>query len=230
MTEPTRPKSLTELLARYHSWSIRETFERLADKAAAEGDADRAAALRSHVDGEPRVSAAEALAAQHEVSSLLAGWEWHTIRSAREDGASWADVAAATRGTPEDVRNAYLAQIDRAEEHSTVDDAEAYRRAAGDWTRELHAGTPSWARAQIEAAAGDPDRLAELRRTWWDPRTPPAPIREPPTPPPIADEPDPVEQARAAVAAVPTEVTPLDDGRDDQPAENTVEDAQELSW
>src|SRR3954447_25273336 len=87
--------TLQDLLGTWQAWSTRDTFTRLAEAAAAAGEQERAARLRATADAEPSVSAVQALAAQHELVSLLAGWEWQTVRAAREDGASWAEIAQA---------------------------------------------------------------------------------------------------------------------------------------
>src|SRR3954447_20376000 len=87
--------TLQDLLDTWQAWSTRDTFTRLAAGAGAAGDQERAARLRQQADAAAVVSAVQALAAQHELASLMAGWQWQTVRAAREDGASWAEIAQA---------------------------------------------------------------------------------------------------------------------------------------
>ncbi len=212
MTEPTRPPSLNELLETYQAWSLRDTFDRIAERAVADGDATRAAELREIGRSEASISAVDALAAQHEVSSLLSGWEWLTVRAAREDGASWREIAASTRTDPDQARAGFLARIEQAERYGhDFTDGDRYRHAVGEWTDELHADTPDRVRDQITdaIARGDVDELDALRAAWWDPDHSPAPMRAEKPGHVMAYGPDRLDKARAATDAVPAEVTPL---------------------
>lgn len=212
MTEAIRPPSLNELLETYQAWSLRDTFGRIAERADADGDATRAAELREIGRSEASISAVDALAAQHEVSSLLSGWEWLTIRAAREDGASWGEVAASTRTDPEQARAGFLARIEQAEQYGhNFTDGDRYRRAAGNWTDELHADTPERVRQQVAdaSARGDVDELDALRAAWWDPDHSPAPPRAEQPGHVMAYGPDRLDEARSATDAVPAEVTLL---------------------
>ncbi len=95
---PTVP-SLPGLLETWQSWDINNMFVRAEAKARAAGNTAQANRLHDVVDP-GAVRAVEALAAQHEVASMLAGWEWHTVRAAREQGASWTQIAKAHRHRP----------------------------------------------------------------------------------------------------------------------------------
>lgn len=213
MTEPTTPPSLNKLLETYQAWSLRDTFDRIAERADADGDVDRAAELREIGRSETPVSAVDALAAQHEVSSLLSGWEWLTIRAAREDGASWREIATSTRSDPEQARAGFLARIEQAERYGhSFTDGDRYRRAAGEWADDLHADTPERVREQIAdaTARGDADELDALRAAWWNPdHSPPAPTRVEQPGHVVACGTDRIDEARAATDAVPAEITPL---------------------
>ncbi|MDN5855822.1 MAG: hypothetical protein L0K86_23875, partial [Actinomycetia bacterium] len=183
-------RSLQQLMAVWQAWSGRDVIERAARRAEGAGDPAQARRLRALDDG-PAVSAVEALAAQHEVSSLLAGWEWQTIRAARDEGATWADIGRAVAADPAAARTAYLTAIDRQEQAAarsgrsvgmTADEARAQRDVAGQWLAELRPDTPDRAVHDIETAiAGDdPEALAALQALWWDPHhrphTPDEPI------------------------------------------------------
>lgn len=238
MTEPTTPPSLNKLLETYQAWSLRDTFDRMAERADADGDAARAAELREIGRSETPISAVDALAAQHEVSSLLSGWEWLTIRAAREDGASWREIATSTRTDPEQARAGFLARIDQAERYGhSFTDGDRYRRAAGKWADELHADTPEQVREQITdaSARGDVDELDALRATWWDPDHSSAPTRVEQPGHAAVCGPDPIDEARAATDAVPAEVTPLAaesdaDERAYWPTEQTLADDDGEEW
>lgn len=181
------PPSLSALLDTWQAWNGREVFERAAARARAAGEHQRAARLAELVARDREVAALDALSAQHELSSLLAGWQWHTVRAAREQGATWADIAYATRTDPEHARTAYLDTVDR-QEHAAhrhggmpFDDAADYRAAAGAWDAELRPDTPDHVVEEIEQAVArdDVDELAALRAAWWNPHhVPPVTVFE----------------------------------------------------
>ena len=79
------------------------------------------------------MSPTEALAAQHELSSLLAGWEWLTVHDARTGGATWDDIARATNTDPANARASYANTVeDQAalhEQYGWSFDADRYRDA-----------------------------------------------------------------------------------------------------
>ncbi|MDN5861791.1 MAG: hypothetical protein L0H84_24590, partial [Pseudonocardia sp.] len=182
-------RSLQQLMAAWQAWSGREVIERAARRAEATGERAQAERLRALDDGPP-VPAVEALAAQHEVSTLLAGWEWQTIRAAREEGATWAEIGRAVAADPAAARTAYLTAIDRQEQAAarsgwsvgmTVEQARAHRDVAGPRSAELRTDTPDSVPAEIETAiAGDDtEALAALQARWWDPDHQPLPTDEP---------------------------------------------------
>lgn len=238
MTEPTRPPSLKELLETYQAWSLRDTFDRIAERADADGDAARAAELREIGRSEASISAVDALAAQHEVSSLLSGWEWLTVRAAREDGATWREIAASTRTDPDQARAGFLARIEQAERYGhDFTDGDRYRHAAGEWTDELHADTPDRVRDQITDAItrGDADELDALRAAWWDPDHSPPPTRVEQPGHTVMCGPDSIDEARAATDAVPALVAPLTaepggDERPYRPTEQSLADDDGAEW
>ncbi|MGH4012341.1 MAG: hypothetical protein ACREX8_01520 [Gammaproteobacteria bacterium] len=72
----------------------------------------------------------EALGANHELTSLLIGWQWHAVRAAREHGASWQQIAHALDTTAEQARSDFLTCIEDADTHGFTDTT-AYRAIAG---------------------------------------------------------------------------------------------------
>ncbi|MDN5856090.1 MAG: hypothetical protein L0K86_25260, partial [Actinomycetia bacterium] len=162
-------------------WSYHNSLAQAADRAHVAGNVDAATVLRRGLDTQPGVSPLDALAAQHQVASMLAGWEWHTVRAAREHGASWREIADATGADPAQARAEFLAAVDR-QAHAAregwlrFDDADAYRAAAGNWYEQLRADTPPEVVEQIDGARArdDLDALDRLQQVWWDPdRRPP---------------------------------------------------------
>jgi len=109
MTAP----SLTELLQSWQAWSYRDLLTRSATQADADGHGERAEQLRRGLALEPDVGPLDALAANHELTRLLRGWQWHAIRAARETGATWADIGRAVGATAEEARADYLDHIRR---------------------------------------------------------------------------------------------------------------------
>jgi len=117
MTTP----SLTELLQTWQSWSYRDLITRSAAEADAAGDGERADRLRRALTLEPDVGPLDALAANHELTRLLLGWQWHVMRAAREAGTTWSEIARAVGTTAEKARADYLDHIRRAEAHGLTD-------------------------------------------------------------------------------------------------------------
>ncbi|GAA4906538.1 hypothetical protein EV188_103487 [Actinomycetospora succinea] len=115
--------SMQRLLATWQAWNSRDVLAQAAHRAHTDGDTERAAALHSllDADGQPAApSATEALAAQHELASRLAGWRWQTVAAARAEGATWRDIAAATGATAEHARTEYAMDVERAEQAATA--------------------------------------------------------------------------------------------------------------
>ncbi|MCD2197687.1 hypothetical protein LQ327_30380 [Actinomycetospora endophytica] len=128
--------NLSELFATWQAWHTRDVAEQAARRAEIDGRDDDADQLRRDPAGDgfaPR--AIEALAAQHELAERLGDWRWHTVTAAREQGASWNDVAAATGTDPTTAQQAYRDRVTAAEQTAAgldipFHDAERYRAAA----------------------------------------------------------------------------------------------------
>lgn len=152
MTAP----SLTRLLETWQSWSYRDLLIRTISKADAAGDTDRADQLRRGLALEPDAAPLDALAANHELTRLLRGWQWHAIRAAREAGAGWEQIGIALGTTAEQARADYLDPIERAERYGGgLTDTTAYRAVLDDPPPPAHVQANTAARP---AAAG---RLGE---------------------------------------------------------------------
>ncbi|MFC5136785.1 hypothetical protein ACFPK1_00945 [Actinomycetospora rhizophila] len=120
---PTPVPSLQRLLATWQAWNSRDVLAQAAHRAHTAGDTERAAALHFllDADGQPAgPSATEALAAQHELATRLAGWRWQTVAAARAEGATWRDIAAATGATAEHARTEYAMDLECAEQAATA--------------------------------------------------------------------------------------------------------------
>ena len=113
--------SLAELLATWQAWSTTNSLTLAIARAQNTGDTGAAEALVRRLAGQPETDALSALAANHELVSLLAGWQWHAIREAREHGATWAQIATVLGTTAEDARAHYLDTIGRAERYTGTD-------------------------------------------------------------------------------------------------------------
>jgi len=129
MSEP----SLSRLWETWQAWNGRTALENAEQRLLDRGETDRAGVVRAMIEREPVVSPMEALAAQHELSSLLAGWEWLTICDARAGGASWDDVARATNTDAANARASYADTVDDQaalhEQYGWTFDADRYRDA-----------------------------------------------------------------------------------------------------
>ena len=82
MTNPAQP-TLADLLHTWQTWSYRNLLRSSLGRAVADGNAEHQAVLGRALEREPAVPPLDALAANHELSSLLRGWQWHAIRDAR---------------------------------------------------------------------------------------------------------------------------------------------------
>jgi hypothetical protein len=130
--------NLSDLFATWQAWNARDVANQAARRAETDGRPDDAEDLRRGLAQDTIApTAIEALAAQHELAEALTGWRWHTITAAREQGATWNDVAAATGTDPTAAQQDYLDRITAAE-HAAAEldipfhDAERYRAAAAD--------------------------------------------------------------------------------------------------
>lgn len=131
--------NLPELFETWRAWNERSVLDTALRRAEQAGEQERAAQLRELLADRPRVLAVDALAAQHELTELLSGWRWHTVTAAREEGATWDDIAAATRADPDQARESYRERVAEAQQaaaelHLPLRDADRYRAAAGEDT------------------------------------------------------------------------------------------------
>ena len=129
--------NLPELFETWRAWNERSVLDTALRRAERAGEQERAAQLRELLADQPRVPAVDALAAQHELTELLSGWRWHTVTAAREEGATWDAIAAATRTDPDTARQSYRERVAEAE-HAAAEldlplrDADRYRAASRD--------------------------------------------------------------------------------------------------
>lgn len=127
--DTTTTPTADELLHTWHTWSLRGVLQ---DAITRNTGVDDAAAeyFTTRLAHEPEVGPLAALAANHELVTLLAGWQWHAIRDALEDGASWQAIAEALHTTPEQARADYHQRIDAADRYAPgLTDTTRYRRA-----------------------------------------------------------------------------------------------------
>lgn len=127
-----RPPTLAELLGTWQAWSLRDLTEQALAKSDATGDTRSVEFLQRDLAETPETTALDALAANYELASLLTGWQWHAVRSARAAGASWQEIAAATNTTSEQARVNYLDHIERSERYSPGTDMHPYRAVLDD--------------------------------------------------------------------------------------------------
>ena len=129
--------NLPELFETWRAWNERNVLDTALHRAEQAGEQERAGRLRELLGDQPRVPAVDALAAQHELTELLSGWRWHAVTAARAEGATWDDIAAATRTDPETARQSYRERVAAAEQAAAeldvpLRDADRYRAASGD--------------------------------------------------------------------------------------------------
>ena len=117
--------------------------------------------LRRAIAAAPDVDPLDALRDATELVSLLAGWRWQTVHAARRAGATWDEIADATRTTVEQARADYAAAIDRQQRIDV--DVAAYRARSCERAAEL---TSHQSRRRLRRRAGHGPR------PW-----PPAPLR-----------------------------------------------------
>lgn len=121
-------RTLRELLTTWETWSARDTLTRAISRAKTTGTST--VGMRHELDQTPAVDPIEALAAAHELVTLLSGWQWQTMCSARENGATWDEIGHAVGTTGEDARANYAAAVERQELHgSGLTDLVPYRVA-----------------------------------------------------------------------------------------------------
>jgi hypothetical protein len=128
----TRPPTLAELLGIWEAWSLRDLTERAVVKSEATGDARSTEFLQRELAETTETTALDALAANYELASLLTGWRWHAVRSARAAGATWQEIAAATNTTTEQARANYLDHIECSERYMPGADMRPFRAVLND--------------------------------------------------------------------------------------------------
>lgn len=126
-------RTLDGLLRVWQTWSYRDLLTRAIASAEAGGDAERVECLVRGLAEEPDAGPLEALAANHELSRLLTGWQWHAVRAARESGATWTQVGQALGTTADHARARFVQDVERAERHGgRFTDTAPYRAVMGD--------------------------------------------------------------------------------------------------
>ena len=132
--------SLVGLLRTWQIWSYRDSLTRKIADAREAGDTDQVQGLTRRLNAEPAdVGPLDALAANHELISLLEAGQSHAIRAARKTGASWQQIATATGTTAEQACADCLAHLDHANPTTTT--STATHRPSGQPTD--HVGFPS---------------------------------------------------------------------------------------
>ena len=134
--------TLAELLATWQTWSTTNSLTQAIARAQTTGDTAAAQAVARRLAEQPETDALSALAANHELVSLLAGWQWHAIREAREHGATWPQIATVLGTTAEGARAHYLDTI-RSAERYTGTDTTPYRAVLGDPESAAREGRPA---------------------------------------------------------------------------------------
>lgn len=85
-----------DLEALLRVWEIgteRRTWVSIAEKWRAEGNAERLQTAEGELAKLPPVSGLETLAANGRLVELLTAWRWVAMRDAREQGATWQEIA-----------------------------------------------------------------------------------------------------------------------------------------
>ena len=65
----------------------------------------------------PEVTALEALKANEEAIGLLTAHRWHIMQSAREQGASWAEIGGVLGVSDREAQESYLQAVERREKY-----------------------------------------------------------------------------------------------------------------
>ena len=92
---------LVDLLTTWQRWTYRDHLTQQIAAARQAHDTARVITLTRQLDTAPHVTALEALAANHQLTTLLLGRQSHATRAARKAGASWHQIATATGTTAE---------------------------------------------------------------------------------------------------------------------------------
>ena len=96
-----------------------------------QADTEQARRVAQQVlDGLPRVTAIEALAANAQLVELLIGRRWYVIMAARESGARWEDIGGALGMSAQEAEDWYRDKIAHREQYvPDVHDAQRARAA-----------------------------------------------------------------------------------------------------
>ena len=86
-------RTLRDLLTTWENWSAREVNRRALANARTERERE---AMRDALGRSDEVAPLEVLRDMTELVTLLAGWRWQAVQSAREQGATWTEIGAAT--------------------------------------------------------------------------------------------------------------------------------------
>lgn len=88
--------ALVDLLTTWQLWTYRDQLTQQIAQARQAHHTDRVITLTRQLNAAPSVTALEALAAHHQLITLLLGGQGHAVRAARKAGASWHQIATAT--------------------------------------------------------------------------------------------------------------------------------------
>ena len=101
--------TLVDLLTTWQLWTYRTQLTQQIAAARQAHDTARVSTLTHQLTTTPRVTALDALAANHQLSTWLLGGQGPAIRAARQAGASWQQIATATETTAEQACADWLA-------------------------------------------------------------------------------------------------------------------------
>ena len=120
-TPPPPLPSLVDLLSTWQLWSYRDRLTHQIAQAHQARDTTRVTTLTHRLNTTPPgVGALEALAANHQLATLLIEWQGDAIRAARHAGASWHQIATATGTTAEQACADCLAHTEHATPNTEV--------------------------------------------------------------------------------------------------------------
>lgn len=123
-------RTFSELLDIWQTWASRDAADDAIHRAEQRGDQRSAEIMRKYRDTEPAGDPIDALRAGRELATALLGEQWIAVRAAREAGATWEQIAAATDTTGELARAEFAARIERYEQHGPgLTDMTPYRAA-----------------------------------------------------------------------------------------------------
>lgn len=123
--------STHDLLARWDAWSDRGLWR----KTLANPDAkpEQKALAEQQLDELKWATGLSALAANVRLVTLLKGWQWLAIKSAREDGATWEQIGNVLGTSKQGALNAYTRAIEHQEKYvPDLHDDAAARAVLGD--------------------------------------------------------------------------------------------------